>query len=87
MPLSQALDERRLSLKLDQKGIITHVGGSSKGLFGFDPQVMVGKSISNFVDVFQRDEGEPIQDTVLKSTHPSTHTIYFPLQCPVLLIS
>ena len=54
----QALDERRLSLMLDQKGIITKVGGSSKELFGFDPQMMAGRSIADFVDVFQPDSGE-----------------------------
>jgi hypothetical protein len=35
----QVLDERRLSLLLDSKGIVKEAGASPSTLFGFDPKV------------------------------------------------
>jgi PAS domain-containing protein len=51
------MDERRLSIIMDQQGIITRVGGGANALFGFEPKQMLGKPISAFVDAFQT-EGE-----------------------------
>ncbi len=54
--MEQAMDERRLLLKMNQSGIVTKVGASPESLFGFNPSEMLGKPISSFVDIFSSDE-------------------------------
>ena len=54
--LLQALDERRLSLVLDQWGIIRKAGNSPTTLFGFNPAILLGKSIHSIVDVFMDEQ-------------------------------
>ncbi len=55
--MEQALDDRRLFLIMDQQGIVTKVNtGCPPTLFGFDPSDMVGKPISSYVDVFQKED-------------------------------
>ena len=51
--ITQALDERRLSLIIDEHGTIFQVGGSAPALFGFDPGNLIGKPIGSAVDVFK----------------------------------
>ncbi|GAX73357.1 hypothetical protein CEUSTIGMA_g810.t1 [Chlamydomonas eustigma] len=51
--MEKAMDERRLSLVMDQSGNITKVGGSPSALFGFDPPTMLGMPVSTYIDVFQ----------------------------------
>ncbi|GAX73349.1 hypothetical protein CEUSTIGMA_g802.t1 [Chlamydomonas eustigma] len=51
--MTQALDERRLTVITDQQGIIIKVGESPAALFGINPKDMVGKAISSYVDVLQ----------------------------------
>ncbi|KAJ9517581.1 hypothetical protein QJQ45_025108, partial [Haematococcus lacustris] len=48
--LQQALDDRRLTLLVDYMGKVTRVGSASSSLFGFDPQQLVGKSVTTFID-------------------------------------
>jgi hypothetical protein len=42
----QALDERRLALMLNQRGIVTSVGNSPTELFGFDPKALVSAALA-----------------------------------------
>ncbi|GAX78754.1 hypothetical protein CEUSTIGMA_g6191.t1 [Chlamydomonas eustigma] len=56
--MDQAKDERCLSVQMDQDGTVCSVGGSPESLFGFLPQNMIGRSISDFLDVFQLPEGQ-----------------------------
>lgn len=51
--ITQAQDERRLSLIIDEHGTIFQVGGSAPALFGFDPGNLIGKPIGSAVDVFK----------------------------------
>ena len=53
----QALDERRLKLTLDGQGTVIGVGGSTAELFGFDPKLLLGLSVSAFTDAFNINAG------------------------------
>lgn len=45
---------------LNARGEVLSVGSSSAALFGFDPRLLVGKSVAAFLDVFRScGEGAP----------------------------
>ncbi|GFH20157.1 PAS domain-containing protein, partial [Haematococcus lacustris] len=56
--LQQALDDRRLTLLVDYMGKVTRVGSASSSLFGFDPQQLVGKSVTTFIDCLAPEPDE-----------------------------
>ncbi|WIA17635.1 hypothetical protein OEZ85_014441 [Tetradesmus obliquus] len=48
-----ALDSRRLSLTIDSAGTILEVGDSPAAVFGFAPGLLLGRNVSECVDVFR----------------------------------
>jgi hypothetical protein len=58
----QALDERRLLLEVNTKGIVQAVLSTStpSSLFGFDPHWLKGKSLGEVVDVLQGEGGSRV---------------------------
>lgn len=53
--LAFALDERRLLLELDAAtGLVQSVSNSPAQLFGFDPRVLVGKTVASCLDIFKQ---------------------------------
>jgi len=59
---AQALDERRLSIMVTRSGVVRKVGGSPKALFGFDPEVLVGKSVGGILDIMRPHDGGCLQE-------------------------
>ncbi|GLC67718.1 hypothetical protein PLESTF_000598200 [Pleodorina starrii] len=49
--LAEGLDERRLRITIDTSGTVTDVGQSPTALFGFKPTALLGRSLSDCVDV------------------------------------
>ncbi|GAX73365.1 hypothetical protein CEUSTIGMA_g818.t1 [Chlamydomonas eustigma] len=64
--MEQAMDERRIKVITDQNGLITKVGNTSESLFGFDPRIMVGRPLSDFVNVFQPNEVEVSKEEAIR---------------------
>jgi hypothetical protein len=51
--VSQALDERRLTLFVDTSGQVRKAGESTPHeLFGFSPRILVGRRVSDIIDAF-----------------------------------
>ena len=63
----QALDERRLKLMLDSRGFVVSIGDSPPELFGFDPKLLLGLSVSAFADVFNINAGAGARDHLLNA--------------------
>lgn len=61
--LLQALAERRVTLVVNQEGVVQQVDGGSEGgadgaaIFGFDANILVGRNVGTFVDVFRSAAG------------------------------
>jgi len=53
LKLSEAMRERSLTFQINSHGIITQVPGRSRDLFGFDPFLLLGRPISEILDIFQ----------------------------------
>ncbi|KAI8475137.1 MAG: hypothetical protein J3K34DRAFT_517581 [Monoraphidium minutum] len=54
MPMEAVLCLRRLSLRIDASGCVLGVAdGSPVSLFGFDPAALMGRSVAEFIDVFE----------------------------------
>jgi hypothetical protein len=51
--IAAALNSRRLSLSIDSCGNILEVGDSPLGVFGFQPSLLLGRNISECVDIFR----------------------------------
>ncbi|KAJ9530074.1 hypothetical protein QJQ45_023353, partial [Haematococcus lacustris] len=54
----QVLDERRLSLVLNSKGLVLQAGDSTSSLFGFEPTALVGAHLAYVVDVLRPSAGD-----------------------------
>jgi hypothetical protein len=48
----EALIDRRVSLRIDAHGDILSVSDTPAQLFGFKPQLLVGRNLSNCLDIF-----------------------------------
>lgn len=48
-----ALDDRRVSLRIDAHGDILEVSNSPAQLFGFNPHLLIGRNLSNCLDIFR----------------------------------
>lgn len=55
----EALNNRRLSLKIDNLGNVLKASDTPQFVFGFQPAVMVGHNLNHCLDVFT---GIPVQD-------------------------
>ena len=55
------MDERRLVVVVDETGLIQRVGGSPKALFGFEPKLLLGKPLSDIVDVLHQTSTGEVQ--------------------------
>lgn len=51
MTFPEALNERRLVLSLDNQGNVLDTASSSSSLFGFKPSLLVGRNLSECVDL------------------------------------
>jgi hypothetical protein len=51
--IAAALNSRRLSLSIDSCGNILDVGDSPAAVFGFQPSLLLGRNISECVDIFR----------------------------------
>jgi hypothetical protein len=68
LPASEAqlLDQQRLKLQLNHKGIVLSVNpGASKSVFGFHPQDLVGRPLAAFVNLFSQWRGKFGEDESL----------------------
>jgi hypothetical protein len=62
----QLLDQQRLELQLNHKGIVLSVNpGASKAVFGFNPQELVGRPLAAFVNLFSQWQGKFGEDESL----------------------
>jgi hypothetical protein len=62
----QLLDQQRLELQLNHKGIVLAVNpGASKAVFGFNPQELVGRPLAAFVNLFSQWRGKFGEDESL----------------------
>jgi hypothetical protein len=62
----QLLDQQRLELQLNHKGIVLSVNpGASKAVFGFNPQELVGRPLAAFVNLFSQWRGKFGEDESL----------------------
>lgn len=53
--LARGLDERRVRLHVSPAGMVLDVSGDNPtSLFGFDPRVLVGRSLAEVVDVMRQ---------------------------------
>jgi hypothetical protein len=57
--MMQALDERRLLVEVNTKGIVQAILSTSTpgSLFGFEPHQLMGKSLGDVVDVLHLEGG------------------------------
>jgi hypothetical protein len=68
LPASEAqlLDQQRLELQLNHRGIVLAVNpGASKAVFGFNPQDLVGRPLAAFVNLFSQWRGKFGEDESL----------------------
>eukprot|EP00883_Tetradesmus_obliquus_P002715 jgi/Sobl393_1/12921/SZX78204.1 len=68
LPASEAqlLDQQRLELQLNHRGVVLAVNpGTSKAMFGFAPQELVGRRLAAFVNLFGQWRGKFGEDESL----------------------
>lgn len=51
--IDQMMDERRLILTLNSKGLVQDATGSPESLFGFVPDALVGSHLMYVLDIFR----------------------------------
>lgn len=54
---TQALNERRLALRVDSRGTILGVTDTPASLFGFPPESLLGRSLALVLDLLRHTEG------------------------------
>lgn len=47
-----ALNDRRVSLHIDARGVVLDISNTPQSTFGFKPSILVGRNLHDIIDVF-----------------------------------